>query len=206
MKPFRARGPVFTKTLVAIAGAAVLLAGGTAPAGGSTAGPVSLKLSYNCPFPLLVFQPVELTIDAALPDEVKVGQPVPPIAVHAIATAPARANDGLHLVDAATLEGTAAAAATVAYPVDKRLDITVPLTVPVTTLPATGPFDVVADGASPELSFDAPGTATITVGDFAVTLTPKKADGGPTGVGTFTSECGLLPDQNTTLGTVTISE
>ncbi|WP_020667381.1 DUF6801 domain-containing protein [Amycolatopsis nigrescens] len=200
MKSPRARK--FRRALAAATGTTVLMLGGAVPA---LAGPVSLNLSYQCPFPLLGYQQLELKIDAVLPDDAAVGKLSSAITVHATATVPPRANDGLHLVDAATIEGTATAAATLNYPTDRKIGIALPLTMPVAQLPATGPFDVLAEGKAPRLLFRDPGTASVTVGDFRATLTPKKADGGPTGIGTFTSECTLLPGQNTTLGSFTIA-
>jgi hypothetical protein len=46
----------------------------------------------------------------------------------------------------------------------------------------------------------------VTVGGFSTTLTPKKADGSPTGLGTFTSNCTLNPGQDAQLISFTVGD
>ncbi|MEC3982839.1 DUF6801 domain-containing protein, partial [Amycolatopsis sp. H20-H5] len=185
---------------VAVAGALVLVSGGA-----SQAAPVTLTLDYSCPFPILA-DPLILTvkIDSTLPDNAIAGQKTPAITFAVDVTVPADGTDGLALVGAATVEGSAKAAAVLKYPVDKTLNLQLPLTIAQVPVPASGPFHVKSSGAAPSIALPNPGTAAVTVGNFTTTLTPKRADGSPTDLGTFTSACTLKPGQNTQLGTFEI--
>ncbi|WP_461119033.1 DUF6801 domain-containing protein [Saccharothrix stipae] len=176
-----------------------------AGAGTGTAATASLTLVYNCPFPLIGPQDMSVRIEVAdLPDSAVVGQPIPASKVTATATVPATATQGLTLVGATTVEGTAKAR-TVVDNVGAPHDIVADLVVAKTNVPASGPFDTVATGGTPPITFANAGLTTITVGNFSTTLTPRKADGSETGLGTFTSDCTLKPDQNTRLYQFTVT-
>ncbi|GHF52721.1 hypothetical protein FHX82_004204 [Amycolatopsis bartoniae] len=178
---------------------AVLLGGGV-----SSAAPASLTLNYTCPFPLIGTQTLPIRISADVPDTATVGEPTPAFDVTTVSTVPATATQGLTLVGAATVEGSAAASSTVTAP-EGTIPVTVPATIPTTPVPASGSFDVTATGSAPSMTFTQPGTATITVGDVKLTLHPKRADGSDTGLGTFDSQCTQVPGQNNTLATITIN-
>lgn len=183
---------------VVVGGSALL---GTGVGNAATA---TLTLVYNCPFPLIGDQEMTVHIEVAdLPDSAVVNQPTPATTVTATATVPATATEGLALVGAATVEGTARAT-TRADNAGTVYDINADLTVGLTTVPASGPFDTVATGGTPPVAFPAAGFTTIDVGDFEVTLTPRKADGSETGLGTFVSPCTLLPGQATRLHEFTV--
>ncbi|MCG8920505.1 hypothetical protein L6E12_32535, partial [Actinokineospora sp. PR83] len=134
---------------------------------------------------------------------VGIGEPTGEIKINAVTTVPETATQGLTLVGATTVEGSALAASTVAAP-GITLPVNVPITVPKTNVPASGAFEVPASGSAPSLSFTQAGEAKITVGDLKLTLTPKKADGTETGLGTFDSACTQVPGQNNLLHTFTI--
>ncbi|MFE2756542.1 DUF6801 domain-containing protein [Actinosynnema sp. NPDC059335] len=191
---------------VAALAVGAVVVGGSAlvGAGVGNAATASLTLVYTCPFPLIGDQEMSVHIEVAdLPDSAVVNQPTPATTVTATATVPATATEGLALVGAATVEGTARAT-TRADNAGTVYDINADLTVGLTTVPASGPFDTVATGGTPPVAFPAAGFTTIDVGDFEVTLTPRKADGSETGLGTFVSPCTLLPGQATRLHEFTV--
>ncbi|WP_407652764.1 DUF6801 domain-containing protein [Amycolatopsis cynarae] len=186
-----------------VAGTAVtaLLAG----AGTGAAAPASLTLNYSCPFPLIGTQTLQIALSADIPATATVGQPTPAFDVKTVSTVPSTATQGLSLVGAATVEGSAAAASTVNAP-EGTVPVTVPATIPPTPVPSSGSFQVTATGSAPSLTFTKAGTATITVGDIKLTLHPKKADGTDTGLGTFDSQCTQVAGQNNTLATIQIAD
>lgn len=185
------------------AGAMLTTAGVLAGAGtGVAAPPAELTLVYSCPFPLIGVKDMSVKITVTgLPDKPVAGQPTPEVDVTAVATVPADATAGLKLVQAATIEGKASADVKLDN-AGLALDLKVPLDFPKTNIPDSGPFDVNAKGKAPSFSLPNPGRTTIDVGNFLTTLTPKKADGTPTGLGTFDSACTIKqtePPQKTRL-------
>jgi hypothetical protein len=191
---------------IAIAG---LVAGITAiVSGGGTAAatPVSLTLEYSCVFPLIGAQPMTVQINSDIPSEIQVGVPTGAFQIHSVATVNEGARAGLRTVGATTLEGTVKADAHLSVPT-LELPLVVDLTIPQAPIPATaGPFDVNANGPTPSLTFTQSqvGTGTITVNDLVLTITPKDANGNPTGLGTFDSQCTLAPGQSNVLHTFQI--
>lgn len=177
----------------------------TAGAGVGQAATASLTLVYSCPFPLIGTQDMSVRVDVAnLPDSAVVGQPIPATNVTATATVPANATLGLALVGAKTVEGTAKAQTTVNN-AGTAVPVTPNLTVAKTAVPASGSFNTVATGSTPPLTLTRAGVTTISVGNFSTTLTPRKADGSTTGLGTFTVNCTLKPGQATKLYEFTVS-
>jgi hypothetical protein len=164
----------------------------------------TLSLNYTCPFPLIGNQSLVTKITTALPDTVVVNQPTPEIPISADVTVPATATQGLNLVGATTIEGTAKANAHLDN-AGFGLDISPVLTIPKTQVPADGSaFTVHATGKAPSVAFPNAGNSSITVGPYTTTLTPKKDDGTPTGLGTFDSKCTVDTGQNTTLATFVV--
>ncbi|WP_208025762.1 DUF6801 domain-containing protein [Amycolatopsis acidicola] len=189
----------------AVGSAGVVAASLLAFAGTSDADPVSLTLQYTCSFPLVGNQPIQIVIGSDIPASIPVGQATPEFAITAVSTVPSTVTQGLVLVGAATVEGTASAQSTVTAP-EATLPVTVPTTIPSTPVPATAqPFDVTATGAAPALTFTQAGDATISVGDITLTMTPRKADGTETGLGTFDSACTQNAGQNNVLATFQIT-
>ncbi|MFC4609872.1 DUF6801 domain-containing protein [Streptomyces maoxianensis] len=86
------------------------------------------------------------------------------------------------------------------------LPLAVPMKIPRTTIPASGSFDVTAEGTAPSLTFSRPGNAKVTVGDLTLHLTPKDANGNTTAVGTINAPCALDSGQNTVLQSLVITE
>ncbi|MBP2330560.1 chitodextrinase [Kibdelosporangium banguiense] len=196
----------FTRLGVALTAAAAVVSGtvvlGTSSA---TADPASLTLNYQCPFPLIGVQPVKVKIDTDLPKTIPVGAPTPELVIKTVSTVSATATQGLNLVQAKTLEGSAVSDTTVAAP-EGTLPVKVPVTIAKTDIPAQGEFQAPADGKAPSLTFSKAGTAKITVNGLQLHLIPRKADGTLTGLGEFDSQCTQDPGQNNELASITITE
>ena len=163
-----------------------------------------LKQVYTCPFPLIGNQNVTVDINTELPPEVDAGAFTPEINISAISNAGATATQGLRLVGAETIEGKAVATSLVKSP-QGHLAVAVPTNIPKQGIPAVGNDLIVnAAGTAPALQFDQPGTATLSVHDLVLTMTPRRADGTETGLGTFTSDCTPATGQTTVLHTFTV--
>jgi hypothetical protein len=113
-------------------------------------------------------------------------------------TVPDKSTRGLALVGAASIEGTASAGVTLANG-PLTLPLSLPLTVAKTAVPPSGAFTTQASGSVPPVRLPNAGKTTLTIGDFSTRLTPKKADGSDTGLGSFTSGCTLDPGQDPVL-------
>lgn len=212
MRPTRTRGP---RLLAAGTGAALALAAcssttlGTTPTGEAdevAAAAATLTLDYNCTFPLIGAQPLTVAITADIPSQVTPGVPTGEFRIDAVSTVNDAARVGLRTVGATTLEGTVQADAHLSVP-NLDLPLNVDMAIPSAPIPsAAGPFTVNANGATPSLTFTPQnaGTGTITVGDLVLTLTPRDANGNPTGLGTFDSDCTVVAGQDQTLHTFTI--
>ena len=193
------RGLAAVTAAAAVTGVVVLVGAGSAAAADAT-----LTLNYSCPFPLIGNQNLVVTIDAQLPDSAVQNQPTPQFSFSAAVTVPATATQGLNLVGATTVSGTATASSTLTNG-SLSLPLSVPLTVPSTPVPASGAFTVNSSGTAPSVTLPNAGTAQITVGDFSTTLTPLNAQGQPTGLGTFTSNCTQVAGQNNVLATFPVT-
>ncbi|WP_243761108.1 DUF6801 domain-containing protein [Streptomyces sp. YIM 98790] len=163
--------------------------------------PSSLTLTYACPFPLIGNDTVTVEISANIPATLEVGVPSPEIAIIAISTVGEKATQGLNLVGAKTLTGTAVSQSKITHP-GGSLDLAVPVTLEDTAIPASGTFTVDASGTAPSITLNQPGDLTISVHELDMTLTPLDANGSETGLGTFDSHCVLDPaDQDNILAT-----
>jgi hypothetical protein len=140
---------------------------------------------------------VTIVVDQ-LPDSAVVGAPTPEATVTATATVGATPTWGLNLFGAKTIDGTGRSTTRIDN-AGTVVEVAPDLTIPSTPVPASGAFDVVAGGTVAPLTFTNSGTTTYSAGNFSTTLTPRTANGGTTGLGTFTSNCTLKPGQNTVL-------
>ena len=185
-------------------GATVLGAVTFAGAGTGFAATGSLTLNYTCPFPLLGAQDMTVKVQVdQLPDTAVVGEPTPEATVTATATVGSTPTWGLNLFGAKTIEGSAQAI-TLIDNAGTVSQVAPALAVPTTAVPATGTFDAVATGPLAPLTFANAGTTTYSVGSFSTALTPRKADGSLTGLGTLNLTCTLKAGQNTLLHTVQV--
>ncbi|WP_018654586.1 fibronectin type III domain-containing protein [Actinomadura flavalba] len=193
------------RTAAAVTAAAALGVAGVVAAPPAAADPVSLTLKYQCQFPLLGAQPLTVKIDSDVPKRAKVGESMPAINVETLSTVGEKSAQGLREVGSKTLEGTAHASVTVVAP-QGNVPVRVPATLAKKELPASGGFEISAPGKTPPIRFSKPGQAKINLGGLVLTLTPRLADGTPTGLETFESECTLDEGQNVTLATVEVYE
>jgi hypothetical protein len=188
----------------AVAGVVVLVGAGSANADTDT-----LDLTYSCQFPVLAApQTLDTKISVNLPTSIPVNTSTGNIAVTAVVTVPGTATQGLDLVGAASISGSASASATINAPGGLSLPLTIPLNIPSTPVPQDGSsFTTTATGSAPAIQFSTPGTGTVIVGSsYSVTLDPLTSSGGQTGLNTFTTTCNLTPaGQNTTLANFTVT-
>lgn len=186
-------------SLARIASGVVLAAMMVVDGGGMAAASGGTTLRYRCAMPLFPEQPMTVRLTWNAPKSVAVGQKTPIVPFDAVATMGEAVTQGLGVVGATTVEGTATATGAVAAP-GGNTPVRVPLTVPRTPVPPAGSITVVASGRTPALVFRRPGHATVTVGrEFTVRLVPKTADGGLTMIGQVDASCTLEPGQNTML-------
>lgn len=202
------RGKKKTVVAAAAAGAVGLVAAAlVVGAQASAADPISLTLNYHCTFPLVGSQSLKVVINTDLPKTVNAGQATGAFDIKAVSTINADTVSGLGLIGATTLEGSATASAKVAAP-GLDLPVSVPIALEKTNIPPSGEMNINATGKTPSLTFTQPGQAKITVGDLALKVTPRKADGSVTGItpdGTINAPCTQDAGQNNTLATITIN-
>ena len=160
------------RTLALAGVGAMAAAAAAAPAQGAT-----LSQTYSCLYPLIQSQPLSVDIDAAIPAEWEVNKLTPAFDIKATAVTNDTTWDGLNLVQAATIEGTATATSQITAP-GFSLPLAVPVTVPVTNKPAQrGPITIVATGSTPPIAFPQTGDGTITVTALRMNLRAKMANG-----------------------------
>jgi len=160
----------------------------------------TLTLSYSCTFPLIGSQPVTVTYGQDLPGSVTQGVPASPFDVTADIVVPAVVTKGLNLLGAATVSGAAVTVASVTNGA-ARFGGPVRYAVPGTPVPLSGTFPLHAAGRFPSVTYPHVGTASITVGNLSLTLTPLNSKGKPTALGTFTAPCTARRGQSNVLGT-----
>jgi hypothetical protein len=192
------------RSIAAVTAAVAMTGFGLITGAGSASAAASLSLNYTCTFPLIGSQNVTAVINANVPATAVVNQPTATFPLSATVSVPSAATSGLNLVGAKTVAGTASASSTLTNG-STTTNVTVPLTIPTTAVPASGTFPVVASGTAPSETLTHVGTASIKVGNFSTTLTPRNASGGTTALGTFTSNCTLVAGQNTTLATFPVT-
>ncbi|MGW4519474.1 DUF6801 domain-containing protein [Amycolatopsis sp. NPDC004378] len=176
--------------------ACVLALAVVTPAQAST--PVAKKLSFTCPFPLIGLQQLDVEVKASFEVPSAPGGTFTTSDLAVAVTVPDKSTRGLALVGAASIEGTASAGVTLTNG-PLTLPLNLPLTVARTAVPQSGPFTTNASGSVPPVQLPNAGKTTLTIGGFSARLTPKKADGSFTGLGSFTSDCTLDPGQDPVL-------
>ncbi|MEV4150271.1 DUF6801 domain-containing protein [Amycolatopsis sp. NPDC049691] len=184
------------RTVRSLLAACVLVFAVAAPASAST--PVDKQLSFTCPFPLIGLQKLAVEVKASFEVPSAPGGTFTTADLAVAVTVPDKSTRGLALVGAASIEGTASAGVTLANG-PLTLPLALPLTVAKTAVPASGPFTTNASGSVPPVQLPNAGRTTLTIGGFSARLTPKKADGSFTGLGSFTSDCTLDPGQDPVL-------
>ncbi|MGW4063882.1 DUF6801 domain-containing protein [Amycolatopsis sp. NPDC004747] len=176
--------------------ACVLALAVATPAAAST--PIDKDLSFTCPFPLIGLQKLAVEVKAAFEVPAAPGGTFTTTDLAVAVTVPDKSTRGLALVGAASIEGTASAGVTLTNG-PLTLPLTLPLTVAKTPVPSSGPLTTNASGSVPPVQLPNAGRTALTIGGFSARLTPKKADGSFTGLGSFTSDCTLDPGQDPVL-------
>lgn len=156
-------------------------AGGLSLAVLGAAGPVAqaadVSVNYQCTYPLIGAQPLKISINAALPTTAVTGERIPALAIKAVATPGGDTANGLGLILAKSLEGTASASATVRSPGSSGLKVKVPIAIEKYAIPAGGALALNATGSTPALQFNQPGSASIELESLALNLIARDASG-----------------------------
>ena len=193
--------------LFARAAACVLATGAltVAMAGPSLAATASLDIVYSCNFTLIGAQDMPTTVSSAnLPDSATVGVPTAVSDTTVTSTVSESATGTLAWIGAKSVDGTM----TSNVPVTNggaTQTLTSVSTIPNTAVPSSGTFDVTATGTFPAMTLANVGTATISLGNATLKLTPRQADGSPTWLGTITVPCTVKAGQNTTFYTFPVA-
>lgn len=164
------------------------------------------KVAYECTFPLIGSQTVETAVAVRFPASAEVGDTIEGKDLNAVATLDIQIVQVLNIIGAAGIEGTAKAR----VEIDTNGAVApaeLPFSIPFTTLPADGTLDLPLTGAEfPAFTASEAGTVKISLGDtFTAQWTPRHADGLETGLGTFSTSCGLKDGQDATLATISVS-
>lgn len=194
--------------MVAIAALAGVVTSGTATAGPTrVTGAVTKNLTYTCNFPLIGQQHVTAALAITFPDSVKVGEVIQGTDFGVDLTLGGDTVAGLKLIGATTVEGDKASAGVDVKINDTELGVTLNgLSIPVSPVPDSGEVHLKLTGPVPGLTLKTPGQVSFALGStFAAQITPRKADGTPTGLGSFDPQCALDPGQDTALATVTVT-
>ncbi|GAA2964768.1 fibronectin type III domain-containing protein [Actinokineospora diospyrosa] len=190
----------------AVGAAAGLVAAGVLVGSGTgTAAPQEVTLNYTCPFPLIGTQQVKVTVKGDIPAELPLGTPSPEFVIDTVSNAGPTATQGMNLIGAVTIEGSAVANTELVMP-GLTLPLEVPATVPLQPVPPTGQdFIVTATGRAPSITAPQVGTVRIFIKDLLLRLTPKKPDG-TAPLGTFDSACAQVAGQNNLFAEIAITE
>lgn len=207
---------------LAVAGVGAIAAlGAVAPANAA----VSLTQVYTCNYPLISNQATKIDITVDLPTTWPAGQATPEFAINAVATLYKPTVNGMDLVAASNLEGTALANATIVQPGNPTpLPLRIPITVAKGSVPPPNAdpnqtFTLNTFGKTPPLTFPQAGTASVSMTgltfqikatDDAGALVPltsqispdPNADGDAS---TFTVPCSLDAGQPTKVSDITIT-
>ncbi|GAA3946649.1 choice-of-anchor D domain-containing protein [Allohahella marinimesophila] len=170
--------------------------------------PVTLDLELRCPFPLIGEQPIQARITADYPAEITASEGVPAITVDTITVVNEPSRQGLSLLGAVTVTGTAQSFTTISTTA-RDIESTVDLTVEPSPVPSTpGEFEVAAGGvADPVALTDGDvGPGQVTVDDLILSLRNLRADGTLAGmpVGEFTTDCEVVAGQDNVLASFDI--
>jgi hypothetical protein len=195
-----------------IVGAAVAVAGLLGAGIASASVPVDNFLNWSGNFPIIGnLSPITTETVTTLPSPVTHGVQSANFPVSVKVTAPALAGQGLSIVGAATVQGTASVGVSLTVG-STTYPETVSLTIPSTPTPASGQPLVFTATGSAFIPAAAAGSGVVKVTSASTTLTPKTASGGTTVLGTFTVTLSLNstgpsqnPTNNTTLGTIVVS-
>lgn len=184
--------------LFARAAACVLTTGAltVAMAGPSLAATAELNITYSCNFTLIGAQDMPTTVSSSnLPDSAAVGVPTAASDTTVKSTVSESATNTLAWLGAKSVDGTMTSQVPVTNGGSTQT-LTSVSTIPNTAVPSSGTFDVTATGTFPAMTLANAGTATISLGNAELKLTPRYANGDPTWLGTITVPCTVKAGQN----------
>ncbi|WP_019629846.1 fibronectin type III domain-containing protein [Actinomadura atramentaria] len=185
---------------------AAVAASGLAGSQYAAAAPASLSLNYTCDYPLVLEQPLKVKINADVPTSIAAGQPSPSIHVDTKSTINADTTNGLAMIGAASIEGTATSTSTVHSPAGAQ-DVQVPITLTKRSAPSSGDFEVEGSGDAPRVTLAQPGQGSITVGKLVLHITARDSSGAPiTDPDLSNIPCTLDSGQDATLATFTVTD
>jgi hypothetical protein len=185
--------------LFARAAACVLAAGAlsVATAGTSSAATAQLNITYSCNFSIIGVQDMPTTVSSSdVPDSAVVGVPTAVSSTTVKSTVSEDATTTLGWLGAKSVDGTMTSKVPVTNGAATQA-LTSTSVIPSTPVPSSGTFDVTATGTLPALTLANAGTATISLGNAELKLTPRQADGSPTWLGTITVPCTVKAGQST---------
>ena len=197
--------------VVAAAGIASLTAFGSGPAladqdtAAAPRGPVVKDVTFTCEFPMVGARPTQAKVNATFPDSAKVGEPINVTDFKVDVTIDPQTADALRLIGGASVEGSASTGVDVNVN-GTDLGVTLNgLSIPSTPVPESGALNTTITGPVPGLTVKQPGQVTFAVGStFNGKITPKKADGSDTDLGTFDLPCTLDQGQDPALASVAV--
>ncbi|QWF83748.1 DUF6801 domain-containing protein [Amycolatopsis sp. CA-230715] len=198
-----------TRVFAAVAAAGVLSATGAVSATAAeptVSGAVSKPISFSCDMPLIGVKKVNAVVTVTFPDSGKVGQVIQATDFKVDAKLDGDTSQALRLIGAATVEGTAAADVDVKIN-DTELGVTLNgLTIPAVKVADSGESALTITGPIPGLTVKSPGQVSFAIGaKFTSKVTPKRADGTETGLGTFPMGCTLNAGQDPSLATIPVT-
>lgn len=150
---------------------------------------VNQSLNWSGNFPIIgTLDPINTVTTATIPSPVTVGTASPDFPVSVVIDSPPLATQGLQIVGAATVSGTADVTVRATDSAGVKTDTVVHLTIASTPTPAAG-SDLVLDATGithiPPIA-NAGNVALTVLSPASTTLTPLDANGNPTALGTFT--------------------
>ena len=167
---------------------------------------VTKNITFSCTYPLIGVREVPATVTATFPDSVAAGSPIDTTDFSVAVALDAETLQGLTLVGSATVEGTTTAGVELNVN-GTELGVALPgLTIPVTDVTGAAPVTLNISGLVPSLTVKAPGQVDIGIGSaFSGKITPKRADGTLTGLGTFDLACSMVPGQDPSLVSIPVT-
>ncbi|SEG18064.1 hypothetical protein SAMN04489712_103520 [Thermomonospora echinospora] len=192
------RGALRTAALGAIVVAAGMLPGALPAAGAQTA---DASLAYSCRFPQGARQ-VKVKVAGEFPSSARVGRPLRPGKMNVTVTVPQAALGDLSGLGAATVTGTAGFVTMITQGTGPSPVRWPGLAVKPAAVPRGGDLVLTASGPVPAVKVGKPGPVIFTLGQLALDLKPRKADGSATSPDALAVPCTLNPGQNSTLATV----
>ncbi len=164
-----------------------------------------LTVTYSCNFTLIGAQDTPSTVRSSdATDSATVGVPTAVSNNTVTSTVSESATNVLSWLGAKSVDGTLTTQVKVTNGSTTQT-VSSLATIPNTAVPSSGTFQVTATGTMPSLTLTQAGTASISLGNSELKLTPRLANGDPTWLGTVTNQCTVKPGQNTVFHTFPVA-